>query len=126
MSESDYRTELEKMFPLDGVGTRFDHYSELREVFADGIEIMTNMRAEHRSAADVIKLAELKAAEKLIAKRLEVLSGYERKMVYNATLPSTIRQVEIERLRAKLLLEGNVDADSGSVAKDKDQSSDIT
>ena len=126
MSESDYRTELEKMFPLDGVGTRFDHYSELREVFADGIEIMTNRRAEHRSTADVIKLAELKAAEKLIAKRLEVLSGYEREMVYNATLPSTIRQVEIERLRAKLLLKGNVDADSGSVAKDKDLSSDIT
>jgi hypothetical protein len=126
MSESDYRTELEKMFPLDGVGTRFDHYSELREVFADGIEIMTNIRVEHRSAADVIKLAELKAAEKLIAKRLEVLSGYERKMVYNATLPSTIRQVEIERLRAELLLKGNVDANSGSVAKDKDQSPDIT
>jgi hypothetical protein len=125
MSESDYRTELEKMFPLDEVGTRFDHYSELREVFADGIEIMTNMRAEHRSAADVIKLAELKAAEKLIAKRLEVLSGYERKTVYNATLPSTIRQVEIERLRAKLLLKESTYADSGSVAKNKDQSSDI-
>jgi hypothetical protein len=123
---SDYRTELEKQYPLDEIGSRFQHYSELREVFADGIEIMTNMRAEHRSAADVIKLAELKAAEKLIAKRLEVLSGYERKMVYNATLPSTIRQVEIERLRAKLLLKGNVNADSGSVAKDKDQSSDIT
>jgi hypothetical protein len=102
MSESDYRTELEKQYPLDEVGSRFSHYSELREVFADGIEIMTNMRAEHRSAADVIKLAELRAAEKLIAKRLEVLSGYERKMVYNATLPSTVRQVEIERLRNKL------------------------
>jgi hypothetical protein len=125
MSESDYRTKLEKMLPLDGLGTRFDHYSELREVFADGIEILTNMRPEHRSVADVIKLAELKAAEKLIAKRLEVLAGYERKMMYNAALPSTIRQVEIERQRAKLLLKEGTDANSGSVTKDKDQTSDI-
>ena len=126
MSESEYRSDLEKQYPLDEVGRRFDHYSELREVFADGIEIMTNMRAEHRSAADVIKLAELKSAEKLIAKRLEVLSGYEHKTVYNATLPLTIRQIEIERLRTKLLLEGDVDENSRSTTKDKDTSTDIT
>lgn len=123
---SDYRTELEKRYPLDETGSRFQHYSELREVFADGIEIMTNMRAEHRSAADVIKLAELKAAEKLIARRLELLSGYEHKTTYNATLPSTIRGVEMDRQMAKLLLKGDVNENAGSVAKDKDQSSDIT
>jgi len=126
MSESEYRSELEKQYPLDEVGSRFSHYSELREVFADGVEILKNLTSVHKSAADVIKLAELKVAEKLIAKRLEVLSGFERKMVYNATLPSTIRQVEIERLRSKLLLKGNVDANSGSPTKDKASSSDIT
>src|SRR5271165_1991118 len=86
MSEADYRTELETAFPLDGVGTRFEHYNELREVFAEGIEILTTTLSAHKSASDVIKLAELKAAEKMIVKRLEVLSGYERKTVYSGVL----------------------------------------
>ena len=126
MSENEYRTDLEKLYPLDGLGSRFSHYNELKELFADGIEIMTNMRAEHRSASDAVKLAELKAAEKMISKRLEVLSGWERKTVYSGTLPTTIRQIEIDRLRNNLLLKGNVDENSGSSAKDKDSSSDIT
>ena len=125
MSEADYRTELEKSFPLDGVGTRFEHYNELREVFAEGIEILTTTLSAHKSASDVIKLAELKAAEKMIVKRLEVLSGYERKTVYSGVLPSTVRQIEIERQRAKLL-KGNVDADPTSTAKDSNKTSDIT
>jgi hypothetical protein len=126
MSESDYREELERQYPLDEVGSRFSHYSELREVFADGIEILTNLPAMHKSSADIIKLAELKAAEKLIAKRLEILSGFERKIAYHGTLPTIIRQIELARLRNKIALEGNVDENSGSSAKDKDSASDIS
>ena len=122
MSESWYRSELENQYPLDEIGSRFSHYSELREVFAEGIEILKNLRPEHKSASDVIKLAELKAAERLIAKRLEILSGYERKTAYSAPLPSTIRQIEVDRLRKK----GDVNANSGSLTEDKASPSDIT
>lgn len=123
---SEYRNELEKLYPLDELGTRFQHYSELREVFAEGIEILMNVSEIHKSSSDVIKLAELKSAEKMIAKRLEILSGYERKTVYSGTLPSALRQIEMERMRSKLLLKGNVDEDSGRTAKDKDQTTDHT
>lgn len=128
MSETEYRSELEKLYPLDETGTRFQHYSELRELFADGIEILTKCLPAHRSPGDDEKLKKLKAAEELIAKRLELLSGFERQTVWNAKLPSTLRAIEVERQNRKsqLLLKAKPDDEPTSTAKDKATSTDIT
>jgi hypothetical protein len=127
---TDFRSRLEERFPLEGIGTRFEHYNELREVFADGIEVLTNMQAAHKTAGDEVKLNELKAAEKLITKRLEILSGFEQKTSYSSNLAVTCREIEIGRLKNKLLLKGKPDdavdtTNSDSPEKDSNPTPDI-
>jgi hypothetical protein len=133
MGESEYRSDLERMYPLDGVGTRFDHYNELREVFAEGIECLISAEKQYPSDANKAKLIELRAAEKMIVKRLEVLSGYERKTVYNAVLPILLREIDRERAKMKMLKEKEPhetqttqDPNQASPAEDQEGTTDIT
>jgi hypothetical protein len=124
MAESRYRSEIEKRFPLDGVGTRWEHYTELRDLFADGVEVMRNAQQSFKTPKDARMQFELEAAVSLINKRLEILSGFERKTVYSAKLPTTLRAIDIERKR-QLLLKGKPDekAQDSNLSSDQENSS---
>jgi hypothetical protein len=123
---ADYIDEIQKAYPLDGVGTRFQHYNELKELFMDGIEIVKNMQNHLVSDSDRERLKQMEAAVFLIEKRLELLAGYDRKIVYSGTLPTTLREIETNRLSKKLLLKGKSDDEPEGTAKDSATSSDIT
>jgi hypothetical protein len=69
-----------KIQTLFDVGTRYTHYMDLREIFADGIEILKNAMAVCESEVDKKRIESLQHAVNEIDNRLEVLAGYEEKM----------------------------------------------
>jgi len=56
------------------MGTRWQHYVELRDLFADGIEIIKRMTI--KSSADAVKRVKLEAAVELLNARLNLLSDF--------------------------------------------------
>lgn len=58
-------------------GTRYDHYTELKEIFALGVEVINNMRPGIASEGDKRMKVKLEAAVELIEKRLLYLADYE-------------------------------------------------
>lgn len=91
---SEYRFEIRKRYPLDGVATRWDHYTELRDLFADGI-IACQQELQYSNESQLLKtkLAELKAAVRLIEKRLDLLSGFDLQEHYGSDLYDKIEKV---------------------------------
>lgn len=85
--------EIETRLDLLAVGTRFDHYCELKEIFAEGLDILETMKGTYNSVSDNKKRVELKAAVDLITTRLELLSGFERKTSANSRLAETINSI---------------------------------
>lgn len=124
MSESDYRLEIEKQYPLDGVGTRWQHYTELRDLFSDGVEVMKNAQRSFTTPKDARMQLELEAAVSLINKRLEILSGFERKTTYSAELPTVLRAIDIGR-KKQVLLKGKPDekAENPNLGSNQEDSS---
>lgn len=79
-------------------GTRYDHYVELREVFASGIEVISNQIKRGRDVMqDRVLKVKLEGAVEVINKRLSYLSNYERETIYSARLPETLREIEEDR-----------------------------
>jgi hypothetical protein len=72
---------------LMAMGTRYEHYSELRDLFAVGIEIITNMHV--KTSGDAIKKTKLEGAVELLEARLNLLSDY----IYGSTYGSKLRGV---------------------------------
>ena len=84
-------------------GTRYDHYVELREAFATGVEIIKNLSSQDVAMDAKRKL--LEGAIEAINGRLNALSKYYSEMVYNSKLR---REVEsAHTLPKKLLMETN-------------------
>lgn len=65
---------------LTQVGTRYDHYMELKEVFMLGIEVIDGMRPHLVSEADRRTKVKLEAAVELIDRRLKYLSDFDDKI----------------------------------------------
>ena len=69
--------EKPKILTLDDVGTRYNHYQELRELFSEGIEVvkqtMTHQPNNDRSKK---RMESLQHAFNEIDHRIEVLAGY--------------------------------------------------
>lgn len=79
-------------------GTRWEHYAELRELFACGIEIIKHMHL--KSSGDDIKRLKLEGAVELLDARLNLLSDF----TYNTTFGSKLRGVvdgEINSIRSQ-------------------------
>lgn len=69
--------EKPKILSLDDVGTRYEHYQELRELFSDGVEVVkTAMTYQPDNAVSKRRLESLQHAVNEIDHRIEVLSGY--------------------------------------------------
>lgn len=87
---------------LMAMGTRYEHYSELRDLFAVGIEIITNMHV--KTSGDAIKKTKLEGAVELLEARLNLLSDY----IYGSTYGSKLRGVidgDVDNLYRKMKLE---------------------
>ena len=70
--------EKPKILSLDDVGTRYEHYQELRELFSDGVEVVkTAMTYQPDNAVSKRRLESLQHAVNEIDHRIEVLSGYD-------------------------------------------------
>jgi hypothetical protein len=86
-----------KIMRLEEVGTRYDHYMELKEIFADGVEIVKGALSIHSTVADRARLISLQNAVQEIENRLEVLSGYREKMTRWGTLGTTIDAIPVHK-----------------------------
>lgn len=88
---------------LMAIGTRYDHYVELREVFALGSEVIGGLQARgHDAEADRILKVKLDGAVEVINKRLSYLSNFEQLTVYSSPLATVTRVVELQRKAGNL------------------------
>jgi len=89
--------EEPKMSLLE-MGTRWSHYSELRELFACGVEILKNITI--KSPTDRDKLKKLEGAVELIDGHINLLADFH----FNTTYGSKLRGVvdgEIDNIYRK-------------------------
>jgi hypothetical protein len=70
------------------IGTRWQHYSELRELFALGIEILKNLPV--KSSIDEHRRVKLEHAVEMIDGRLSLLSDYVHETTFGSRLRSSI------------------------------------
>lgn len=98
---SEYRFDLRKQYPLDGKGTRWEHYAELREVFALGISVIESTKEAYRSDLDNKKLSKLKNAVEMIDQRLALLSGYDEQNRSWGDFDQMLRKLEMEKMEGK-------------------------
>jgi hypothetical protein len=94
------------------MGTRFEHYNELREVFMSGIETINNMRPAYRSAVDEVIKNNLNIAVTMIDKQLAFLSGLSVEEHSGSNLDRQLHSIEMQRQAAKKLLKGANDDDT--------------
>jgi hypothetical protein len=81
-----------KRLNLKEMGTRYDHYMELREVFMDGIDVLTRMNQSFISDADKIVKTKLTHTVEMITRRLDNLSDFADK---TANYGDLARQVNL-------------------------------
>jgi hypothetical protein len=103
---------------LNAVGTRYDHYMELKEVFMTGIEVIDGMLPAHRSEGDIATRAKLASAVDAIDRRLLYLSNYSEKIQYWESLPKALREIEKtwKDEKGKRLLEAKNEAQDPSIS----------
>ena len=76
-------------------GTRWEHYSELRELFACGIEIIKNLH--YKSTVDNAKLAKLESAVELLDARINLLADYTFQTTFGSKLRATVDR-DVDRI----------------------------
>ena len=86
------------------MGTRIDHYDELREIFLDGVEIMKNMNPIYVATGDAERQKSLQSAADEIAKRINVLANFIQETNYNGDFRNEIE--DVHRFTRPLLTEG--------------------
>jgi len=102
---------------LKEVGTRYDHYMELKEIFLLGIDVIDRMSSMHRSDADKRTKVKLENAVEVINKRLNYLSNFVEETDGYSKLARDIRAAGIHKTPPQLLLTTGV-PDEKQQAKD--------
>ncbi len=92
---------------LLGLGTRYAHIMELKEVFMQGVAIIDQMIM--KSEGDRRTKAKLEIAVEMINKRLDHLSDFNDKTHDASPLAREVRAAGIHRAPAPLMLEANND-----------------
>lgn len=90
---------MDTMIKLDlqEVGTRYDHYMELRDAFATGIEVMVHALEIHKSVSDLQRLEKLKSTVELINSRVNYLADYDKKMAPYGDIAKEVKAIGIHR-----------------------------
>jgi len=97
-------------------GTRWEHYAELLDLFAEGIEVLK--RGNFRTPADRSQQVRLEHAVEVISGRLDFLAGTTAGTAYGSPLRKVIDR-EIEPLMSELKIE-----EAENAAQNKDDDSD--
>ena len=97
MSEYDGFTGLD----LLEMGTRLDHYDELREVFMIGVELLKGLNPLYRSEVDISKQTRLQNAADEIAGRIDMLAKFRVETAYGGSFREDI---ELLHRNPRLLL----------------------
>ena len=94
---------------LDEMGSRYLHYCELRDVFADGVVVMNNALSYHKNAEDLKRRDSLQCAVNEINNRLDNLSGFESATAYYGSVARQVNAIPVPPMQKKLT-EGKTDA----------------
>jgi len=86
MSEYDSFRALD----LNEMGTRLDHYNELREVFMIGVALLKELNPAYRSDADKVKQDRLQHAADEIKGRIDMLAKFPMGQAYGSWMQLTI------------------------------------
>ena len=78
---------------LQEKGTRYDHYMELREVFMDGIDVLSRMNPSFVSEHDKGVKVKLQNAVEMITRRIDNLSDFADKTTSYSDLARQIKLV---------------------------------
>lgn len=78
-------------------GTRYDHYMELRDAFATGVEVLKHTLTIHPSVSDLLRLKKLEGAVEVINSRVNYLSEFERKTASFSDLVKEINKIQPHR-----------------------------
>ena len=89
------------------VGSRYSHYCELRDVFADGVVVMNNALTYHKNAEDIKRRDSLQCAVNEINNRLDNLSGFESATAYYGSVARQVNAIPVPPMQ---LTEGKTDA----------------
>jgi hypothetical protein len=93
---------------LDEVGTRYNHYCELRDIFADGVVVMNNALSYHKNAEDLKRRDSLQCAVNEINNRLDNLSGFDGATAYYGSLAREVNAIPVPPMQKQL--KGETDA----------------
>lgn len=99
---SDYKFEIRKRFPAEEVGTRLEHYYELRDLFANGVQVIEGMNAGHRTKTDNEKLVKLRTAVELINTRIDLITGFDLAVQSGSEWDSRLLRIEWDRKGGRL------------------------
>ncbi len=61
---------------LQDVGTRYRHLTDLRDLWADGIETLSRIKPAYKTESDTNLLKSLTTAVVMLDRQVEVLTGY--------------------------------------------------
>ena len=87
---------------LDEVGTRYSHYCELRDIFADGVVVMNNALSYHKNTEDLKRRDSLQCAVNEINNRLDNLAGFEAATAYYGALAREINAIPVPLMQKQL------------------------
>ena len=105
MTDHKFASPPSRLPDLREVGSRYSHYTELRDVFADGVEVIKQALKYHESASDRERLISLQHAVKEIEGRLATLSDFNDLAVSWGKLGREIDSIQV--MSKKQLTEGN-------------------
>jgi hypothetical protein len=88
MSEPDFKT-----LDLGEVGTRLDHYNELREIFMVGVEVINSMNPTYLTDIDRATRVRLQNASDSIQRRIDLFAKFPSGSGYGSWLQMTIDQI---------------------------------
>lgn len=86
---------------LDEVGTRYSHYCELRDIFADGVVVMNNALSYHKNTEDLKRRDSLQCAVNEINNRLDNLAGFDAATAYYGALAREINAIPVPPITEK-------------------------
>jgi hypothetical protein len=104
MTDPKFASPPPRLPDLREIGSRYSHYAELRDVFADGVEVVKSALKYHESASDRERLVSLQHAVKEIEGRLATLSNFDDIAVSWGRLGREIDGIQV--MSKKQLTEG--------------------
>ncbi len=82
---------------LTQIGTRYDHYMELKEVFMEGVDVLNRMNPNFVGDEDKKLKVKLQDSVDMINRRIDVLSDFKQKTEYYGDLAKEVRSAGIYR-----------------------------